>query len=70
MHQVLPAIAEADVTDRAPGETATARHEQMNVLPYGVHQFATADFSARPGVAATKTGQVRRQQRVKAQLAP
>jgi hypothetical protein len=69
IHQILPTIAEADVADRTPGETATACHKQMNVLALCVHQFVITELSARPRVTGAKTAQVRRQQRVKAQLA-
>src|SRR4029453_10543920 len=44
VHQILPAIAEADVTDRAPGEPTAACHEQMNAVALCVHQFVITDF--------------------------
>ena len=69
VHQVLPTVAETDVTDRSPRETAAACHEQVHVLALGVEQFVIADFRTRPGVAGTKTAEVRRQQGVKPQPA-
>ena len=41
----------------------------MHVLALRVDQFVVADFRTRSGVAGAKTGEMRRKQRVKAQLA-
>src|SRR5207249_11356017 len=58
VHQVLPTIAEADVADRSPRETAAARHEQVSVLPLRVKEFVIADLRTPSGVAGTTAGQV------------
>ncbi len=41
----------------------------MHVLPLCVDQFVIADFRTRSGVAGAETGEMRRKQRIKAQLA-
>src|SRR5262249_59196657 len=53
-HEVLPAIAEADVADRSPGETAAASHEQMDVLPLRVKHLVIAELQHRPELPAPK----------------
>src|SRR5207249_3058863 len=62
--QILPAIARADVTNRAPRKSGAAADDQMNVFALRVDQCAGADFRT----PATVAGAVRRQQRIKAQL--
>ena len=68
VHQILPAVAGADVTDRAAGESACCSHDQMNAVALGVDQCAGADFRTPPGIAGAESRQVRRQQRVETQL--
>ena len=50
-HQILPAVAGADVTDRAAGEAGAARHDQVNASALGMDQCSGADFGAPPGIA-------------------
>src|SRR5215831_2394567 len=69
VHQVLPAIAEADVADRSPGETAAACHEQMDVLPLRMEQFVVAELRVPSGVTGAEASQVWREQSIQAQLA-
>ena len=66
--QVLPPVALADVTNGAPGKAAAAADHQVHARALGLHQFVAGDFKTPPGVAGPVAGNVRRQQRIKAQL--
>ena len=59
VHEILPTIAETDVTDRAARKTGAARHDQVNVFPLSADEFDTANFNTPPGVAGAKAGNVR-----------
>src|SRR5207244_8806797 len=68
VHQVLPTITEADVTDGASRETGAACHDQVNVFALSVDEFDTADFRTPRRVVGAASSYVRSQQRVNAQL--
>ena len=68
-HEVLPAVAEAGIADRPAGKAGAASHDHVNIFTLSADEFDTSDFTTPAGVAGTKTSQVRRQQRVQAQLA-
>ena len=68
VHQILPAVAGADIADRPARETGAACHNQVNVFALSVDEFDTADFGTPPGVAGAVARDVRSQQRVESQL--
>jgi hypothetical protein len=69
VHQVLPTITKADITDGPARETATARHDEVHVFAMSVDDFDSADFGTPSGVARATSGYVRSEQRVEPQLA-
>jgi hypothetical protein len=66
VHQVLPTIAKADITDGPARETGTARHDEVNVFALSVDEFDSADFGTPSGIARATSGYVRSEQRVEA----
>jgi hypothetical protein len=68
VHKILPTIAETDIADRATREAGAACHDQVNVFALSADEFDTTHFSPPPGIAGAEAGDVRSQQRVKAQF--
>jgi hypothetical protein len=65
----LPTITKTDITDGTARETATARHDEVNIFALSVEEFDSTDFGTPSGVARATPGYVRSEQRVEAQLA-
>src|SRR5439155_25477518 len=63
-HQILPAIAGANVTDGPASKSRAAASHQVNIFTLCMHQCAGADLRTTPGI----TRAVRRDQCVKPQL--
>ena len=61
MHQVLPAVAKADIAHGSAREISAACHDKVNTVALRVDQFAVADFRTPSGVAGANATQVRRQ---------
>src|SRR5881398_4017562 len=69
LHQILPTVAEAYVTNRTASETGIACDDQMNVLSLSMDNFAAANFRTPRRIARATTGYVRSEQRIKPQFA-
>lgn len=57
--QILPAIAGADVTDRASGKIRRATHQEMKIVAPGPHQAASAVIADRRRVVPPAALQMR-----------
>ena len=68
VHEILPTIAETDVTDRAARKACGARHDQVNVFALSADKFDISHFGTPAGVAGAITGDVRSQQCVESQF--
>ena len=69
VHQILPAVAGADIPNGSPRKPCAASHDQMHTLALGMEQVVAADFRTPTGVARALARNVRSQQRVETQLA-
>ena len=58
-HQILPAVAGADIADRATGETWTAAHDEVDGLTLGANESGVADFTTPPAIAGAIPGDMR-----------
>src|ERR1017187_2869752 len=66
--QVLPTVAGADISNRAPYKSSAASHDQMHILAHGVEQLVAANLGAPTGIVRTLTRQVRSQQRIESKF--
>ncbi len=67
-HQVVPAVAGADIADRPARKIRSRGHYQMNGLPLGVEEFGGTNLRTRTGITRAVAGDMRGQQCVKPQL--
>jgi hypothetical protein len=60
VHQVMPAVAKADIADRPAREVSAACHDEVNPVALRVDQFAIAYFRILSGVTGAKPIEVQR----------